>query len=184
MTTTTNFEEWLSTILPQTDIEFLALYRAVQRGGVFDRYEVTNKDDCKYLKASNCGLILKLASSKAVYIFIQMLAQRARIENFEEWCQVSPKIFKASDATPEMILQEVESYGLAGISGGRLAVRKLKSNIQSIADDKGLEDIRSLCTYNHPYTELAYPYDMNRFTSEDAKRLVIRTYDELNSDAF
>ncbi|PNI01495.1 hypothetical protein [Vibrio diazotrophicus] len=183
MVTTTNFEDWFSQNCPQTDMEFLSLYRAVQYGDNNEKYTVTVEDDCKYISSESSNLVLRLASSKAVYIFIKMLGQRAKVDDFEQWCNDTPKIFKAS-ASAEEILQEVINYGLAGISGGRVAVRRLKSQVQVLADDNGLEDICSFATYNHPYTELAYPYDLNQYSQELAKRLVIRTYDDLNKGAY
>ena len=183
MATTTSFDDWLSQNCPQTDMEFLSLYRAVQYGASNDKYTATVEEGCKHVRSERGDLVLRLASSKAVYIFMKMLGQRAKVDDFEQWCNDTPKIFKAS-ASAEEILQEVIDYGLAGISGGRVAVRRLKSQVQVLADENGLEDICSFATYNHPYTELAYPYDLNQYSPELAKRLVIRAYDELHEGEY
>jgi len=179
MKVTTQFSEWLDFVDPKLDTDYLDLYRVVRRGVSNGDYERVEKDGCYYLKASNCDLMLKLASEKAVYVFIQTLGQRANISDFEAWCQTTPRIFKDSD-NPEDIIQEVIDYGVAGISGGRLGVRALNSIIQKLAGEWGVEYICSVSTYNHEFTELSYPHDENKFDSEYAKRLVIRAYDELN----
>lgn len=179
MKVTTRFSEWLDVVNPKLDTDYLDLYRVARRGVNCGNYERVEKDGCYYLKTSRCDLMLKLASEKSEYVFIQMLGQRANISNFEDWCQITPRMFKDSDS-PEDILQEVIDYGIAGISGGRLGVRALNSLIQKVAEERRVEHIYSATTYNHECTELSYPHDENKYDSEYAKRLVIRTYDEFN----
>lgn len=176
---TIQFVDWLDAVNPKNNTDYLYLYRVVKRGGNHGIYSRTEKDDKFFIKASNCDLVLKLASEKAIYVFIQALEKRSNIQDFDVWCSTSPKLFRCTDSI-EDILNELIGYGLVGISGGRKEVRGFNGLINEEIRRLKLKDIFCYSTYNHPLTELSYPFNINKFNSDEAKSLVIHTYDELN----
>ncbi|MCQ2994214.1 hypothetical protein NLO95_08800 [Pseudomonas syringae] len=95
------------------------------------------------------------------------------------------KLFDTSSAAQE-VFDEVEHAGIAAIHGGRVSVRNLGGLVGNIAssqrvniDQEGGYFIAGR-TFNHPETELAYLYDARRYDSEQALKLAIEAYDELN----
>lgn len=93
------------------------------------------------------------------------------------------KIFNANDSA-EQILEEVKSNGIAGISGGRLETRAKRAEVNSLAEETGYEDLRNNNTSNHPSTELAYPHDSEKYSDDEAQKLVENAFDKLNGDDY
>lgn len=98
------------------------------------------------------------------------------------------KLFDSTGPAQD-ILDEVRLSGVAGIYGGRVAVRGLASRVADLAaepsgdDDEESQEKGSIWsgqTYNHPQTELAYVYDDNRFSPNKALQAVIAAYEVLN----
>ncbi|UPZ07936.1 hypothetical protein M1Q10_12425 [Pseudomonas aeruginosa] len=85
------------------------------------------------------------------------------------------KIFRCTD-TPQAVLNVALADGVVGIRGGRTTVRNLLDRVAQLAESEGHEDIVALSTYNHPYTELAYIYDSERFSNEAAKQEVVAAF--------
>lgn len=95
------------------------------------------------------------------------------------------KLFDTA-ASPDRIFLEVVSSGIAGVFGGRLAVRDVAGKVGELARIKGVcvsqegGYVSSGLTHNHPRTELAYMFDDNKFTPETALEAVEATYDILH----
>ncbi|WP_080397871.1 hypothetical protein [Pseudomonas syringae] len=95
------------------------------------------------------------------------------------------KLFDTA-ASPDRILLEVVVDGVVGIFGGRLAVRDLAGEVGGLARTKGLcvsQEGGYICagpTYNHSRTELAYIFDENKYSPDEALKAVEDTYDKLH----
>lgn len=95
------------------------------------------------------------------------------------------KLFDTT-ANPERVFLEIVSAGIAGVYGGRLAVREVAGEVGKLARMKGVcvsQDggyISAGQTYNHPRTELAYMFDENKFSPDAALNAVEATYDILH----
>ncbi len=85
------------------------------------------------------------------------------------------KIFRCTD-TPQAVLNAALADGVVGIRGGRTTVRNLLGRVAQLAESEGHEEIVALSTCNHPYTELAYIYDSERFSNEGAKQEVAAAF--------
>jgi hypothetical protein len=92
------------------------------------------------------------------------------------------KIFNDRDDARE-ILQEIMDNGIAGICGGRMAVRNRLKEVARIAYEDDHDSIRANSTINHPATELAYPYDETRYEHQEARQAVEHAYDSRNMSA-
>lgn len=88
---------------------------------------------------------------------------------------VMVKVFRCTDV-PQTVLSAVLADGVAGISGGRTTVRNLLGRVAQLAESERHEEIVALSTCNHPYTELAYIYDSERFSNEAAKQEVVAAF--------
>lgn len=88
---------------------------------------------------------------------------------------VMVKVFRCTDV-PQTVLSAVLADGVAGISGGRTTVRNLLGRVAQLAESEGYEEIVALSTCNHPYTELAYIYDSERFSNEGARQEVVAAF--------
>ncbi|TDF34768.1 hypothetical protein EYS14_23770 [Alteromonadaceae bacterium M269] len=88
-------------------------------------------------------------------------------------------IFDANDELAE-ILSEVRRRGIAGISGGRIETREKIRALRDFADSSGFDSLESSSTYNHPDTELAFPYDSTKYTRAYALKLVLVAYEKAN----
>lgn len=86
-------------------------------------------------------------------------------------------IFRDTDSE-QNILDELKNDGLVGISGGRLAVRAKLGKVQNLIDAEELDGYWAQSTLNHPDTELGYGYDENRYSMQEAQKLVTESYDE------
>lgn len=87
-------------------------------------------------------------------------------------------IFNCTDAA-DNILEEVVSAGIAGISGGRLSVRRRLAEVAELAIQNEHEQVIANSTVNHPETELAFLYDCSRYRPGEAQALVVQAYDKL-----
>lgn len=88
---------------------------------------------------------------------------------------VMVKVFRCTDV-PQTVLSAVLADGVAGISGGRTTVRNLLGRVAQLAESEGHEEIVALSTCNHPYAELAYIYDSERFSNEGARQEVVAAF--------
>lgn len=86
------------------------------------------------------------------------------------------KIFRCTDQAQDVLDTALEA-GIVGISGGRLSVRRLLSQVHQLAVDGAHENITANATYNHPETELAYIFDLELYDSAKAKSKVIAAFD-------
>lgn len=98
------------------------------------------------------------------------------------------KLFQDTSAAQD-ILEDAKRSGVAGIYGGRLAVRALTRDVARLVEQfdadadeelQGEVSIWSSQTYNHSQTELAYVYDANRFRPDQALQAVIAAYELFN----
>lgn len=87
------------------------------------------------------------------------------------------KIFSDLDDVKE-ICNEILKSGVAGISGGRLAVRSKMKDIRGYIEKNGYTNIVALSTYDHSDTELGYIYDEKQYNSKEACELVIKSYEK------
>jgi putative alpha-1,2-mannosidase len=90
---------------------------------------------------------------------------------------MSAPLFRGGDDERE-ILDALEINGLVGVHGGRLEVREKLSRVQALITELELEGYSAHSTINHPDTELGYGYDTDRFSPEEARRLVTAAYDK------
>lgn len=89
-------------------------------------------------------------------------------------------MFKCSDSLDDM-QQSLKDDGLIGVSGGRVSVRKVLSElISSINRGEESEDRYMSLTCNHPDTELGYAWDTSSFTPNEAKSCVLKAYGKKN----
>lgn len=79
-------------------------------------------------------------------------------------------------APTQLILDAVIADGVAGIRGGRVAVRSKLHQVSELAGKLGYTTVMSHSTYDHPETELAYPYDEDRFSHSEAKEAVLAAF--------
>jgi hypothetical protein len=86
-------------------------------------------------------------------------------------------IFNGSDSE-QVILNELKTNGIIGISGGRLEVRAKLEKVQHLINTEGLEGYWAQSTLNHTDTELGYGYDENRYSMQEAQKLTTKSYDE------
>ena len=84
-------------------------------------------------------------------------------------------IFDAS-APIQLILDAVLLDGVAGIRGGRVVVRSKLHQVSELAKKLGHTSVMSHSTYDHPETELAYPYDEECFSHSEAKDAVLAAF--------
>ncbi len=87
------------------------------------------------------------------------------------------KMFNSA-ANPADVLAEVVRTGIAGMHGGRVEVRQKRRLVAEQAAQQEHLSIRADQTFNHPHTELAYPFDEERFTKAEAQKAVVAAYDE------
>ncbi|MBA4706663.1 hypothetical protein B7R56_10555 [Pseudomonas savastanoi pv. retacarpa] len=88
------------------------------------------------------------------------------------------------DASADAVLSEVVSAGIAGVYGGRVSVRNLAGQVGRLAErervcvsqDNGY--ISTGLTHNHPRTELAYMFDENKFSTDDALQAVVAAFEK------
>lgn len=85
-------------------------------------------------------------------------------------------IFQTSDSASK-ILSQVLVDNLAGISGGRISVRRLLAQVAALAEVEGLERVAAHSTYNHPDTELALIYDSDLFSLNQAQEILVAAYE-------
>ena len=88
-------------------------------------------------------------------------------------------IFEPSDSA-ERILEAVLVDGVAGIHGGRLAVRQRLGEVADLAETHEYETVMARSTVNHPKTELAYLYDIERYEHSEAREAVVAKFDAAN----
>lgn len=88
------------------------------------------------------------------------------------------RIFKDNNNAND-ILNEVLSSGVAGISGGRLAVRGKLAEVRELAEQNSHENVVASSTINHPDTELAYVYDDMIYEKDNAVDEVIKSYEKV-----
>ena len=88
------------------------------------------------------------------------------------------KIFKCSDRA-EDVFEEAMMSGIVGVAGSRVHTRKLIDKVDDIANNQGVEEIYSISTYNHPEAELAYIFNTDLYSKDEAMKLVIKTYNNL-----
>ncbi|MFN4264436.1 MAG: hypothetical protein ACK4F8_01670 [Aquabacterium sp.] len=86
------------------------------------------------------------------------------------------EIFNTSDDA-QRIMDAVLLDGVAGIHGGRVAVRKRLGEVAELAESAGHRSINAYLTIDHPDTELGYPFDSTRFDRQEASKLVRTAYD-------
>lgn len=67
--------------------------------------------------------------------------------------------------------------GIAGICGGRIAVRQKLGELSALSDAEGHTSVSAQSTYNHPNTELAYAFDETEYGHKEAQLAVIASYD-------
>ena len=87
------------------------------------------------------------------------------------------KIFRGGDSEHD-ILAELKFAGIVGVSGGRLEVRAKLRMVQNLIENENLKGFWAQSTMNHPDTELGYGYDEDRHGMQEARELVIKSYDE------
>lgn len=85
------------------------------------------------------------------------------------------KIFDVN-ADPRTILLEVIASGIAGIQGGRVAVRSRLREVHAVSAASGQKFIVANSTINLPSTELAYLYDSVRYSDHEAHGLVEQSF--------
>ncbi|MBN4183966.1 hypothetical protein QCD83_14365 [Pseudomonas savastanoi pv. phaseolicola] len=92
------------------------------------------------------------------------------------------KLFDTA-TSPVDVFDEVVNSGIAGVYGGRLAVREVASQVGGLAKINGVcvsqegGYISSGLTHNHSRTELAYMFDDRKFSVDQALDAVEKTYD-------
>jgi hypothetical protein len=86
-------------------------------------------------------------------------------------------LFRGSDDERD-ILDALEIDGLVGVFGGRLEVRERLSRVQALIQELEREGFWAHSTIDHPDTELGYGYDEDRFSPEEARRLVTAAFDK------
>ncbi len=86
------------------------------------------------------------------------------------------RIFDDGDGA-QIILDHVLDSDIAGISGGRLSVRRRLGEVSELAVTQGHGAIRATSTYNHPDTELAFIFHDDVYTFDEAMAAVIQAYD-------
>jgi hypothetical protein len=64
-----------------------------------------------------------------------------------------------------------------GISGRRNSVRLKLSEVRKLVEHAVYESIFARATFDHPETELAYPYNEKRHSREGAREAVMAAYD-------
>lgn len=75
------------------------------------------------------------------------------------------------------ILNALKADGLVGISGGRLEVREKLKKVQDLINSEGCKTYHAQSTINHPETELGYAFDEERFSLQEAQKLVAKSYE-------
>lgn len=86
------------------------------------------------------------------------------------------ELFKGVDEAQE-ILGAVLRDGVAGVSGMRTEVRQKLVEVRELARQVGYQSLSAQLTFDHPETELAYPYDVNRYSRDEALEAVRAVYD-------
>src|SRR5450830_1676026 len=86
------------------------------------------------------------------------------------------KIFEDFDSAND-ILGAIVLSGVAGVSGGRVAVRDKLSEVGKLAVKQRHKSIVASVSINHPDTELGYPYDNAKLDLNEAKKKVLEAYD-------
>lgn len=86
------------------------------------------------------------------------------------------ELFGSSDDA-QKILDAVLRDGATGISGMRTAVRRKLSEVRELVEQAGYPSISAHLTFDHPEAELAYPYDADRYSLEEALEVVKAAYE-------
>jgi hypothetical protein len=91
------------------------------------------------------------------------------------------KMFDDCDSAQD-ILNAIVLNGVAGVSGGRVAVRKKLGEVSKLAEKGKYQSIIANVSIDHPDTELGYPYDNAKLDLNEARDEVRKAYDAGNAD--
>ena len=87
------------------------------------------------------------------------------------------KIFEDDDPAWKILVHVLE-HGIAGIAGGRTSTRSKLNEVKEKARSGRHDNVAALSTVNHFWGELAFIYDEQIYRFQEAKQLVVESYDK------